>query len=107
MNSSSSPAIPRILRHCSLYSVTGNRPTPYNDSPPFSLTLRLSPRTLLFFSLSFSARNRSISAFRSSSDIVLLLRQSTTKDVKAVHQEAMPRLIRYDNDHYFGLAVAP
>jgi hypothetical protein len=59
--------IPRIFRHCSLYNVTGNRPTPYNDSPPFSLTFRLSPRTPLFFNCSFSARRRSSSALKSSS----------------------------------------
>src|SRR5580658_5061380 len=114
MNCSISPAIRRIFRHCSVYSVTGNRPTPYSDTPPFSLTFRLSPRTPLFFSFSFSARNRSISAFRSSSDIGVLLCQSTIKPRNGTERSRQtrwhtsapfPAALSVICSSYFGLAA--
>ena len=37
MNARISSAISSSLVHCSLYSVTGKRPRPYTDTPPFSL----------------------------------------------------------------------
>src|SRR3989442_11930618 len=33
----------KSLSHCSLYRVTGNRPSPYTDTPPFSLTFNETP----------------------------------------------------------------
>src|SRR5688572_33312386 len=55
--------------HCSLYKVTGNRPSPYTETPPFSLTFRLIPLAVPFFRLAFSARSRSISLLRSSESL--------------------------------------
>src|SRR5471030_2958565 len=64
--------MPSSFSHCSRYSVTGKRPNPYTESPPFSLTLRyIGPRAAGFFNASFSARRRSSSAFISSSDAIV------------------------------------
>ena len=58
-----SPAMESSFSHCSLYSVTGNLPSPYTDTAPFSLTLMVAgPRR---FSAVFSALNLSSSALRS------------------------------------------
>jgi hypothetical protein len=74
MNASISGALDRMRSHCSLYSVTGNRPMPYRETPPFSLTFKVRPPLSLLFSWAFSARRRSNSACISDSLIVSLLR---------------------------------
>jgi hypothetical protein len=43
-------------------SVTGKRPMPYRETPPFSLTFKLRPHLSLLLTLAFSARRPSSSA---------------------------------------------
>ena len=62
MNASISGALDRMRSHCSLYSVTGKRPMPYRETPPFSLTFNVRPPLLLLLSWAFSARRSSSSA---------------------------------------------
>src|SRR4029453_13140562 len=54
---------------CAFWGGGGKRPSPYTDTPPFSLTFRLTLRPRWLLRRSFSALSRSSSALRSSSDI--------------------------------------
>jgi hypothetical protein len=71
MNPRISSPISSNRSHCSLYKVTGNRPSPYTETAPFSLTLKDNPFEEDFLRASFSARSFSSSVFRSSSPIVV------------------------------------
>jgi hypothetical protein len=63
--------------------VTGKRPSPYTDRAPFWLTLSDICPLAGFFRASFSVRSRSISAFKSSSEVIGLLITRRSRATKA------------------------
>src|SRR5215475_1902528 len=71
MNWRMASAMSRTFNHCSWYRVVGHRPSPYADSAPLALTLRLTPALRAFSALrrATSARKASISCRSLSSSV--------------------------------------